>query len=79
MAERIIAPLRDEAEFTEIFDELLTRSGVSLKSERTRPLIYALYKRLIEVSRVMNLTAISECSAVAEKHMLDSILPPLMM
>ena len=76
MAERIIAPLKSEAEFTEIYKSLAAASGMDYTSPETCRLFYGIYERLIETSKFFNLTAITECAAVAERHLVDSALLP---
>ncbi len=74
MAERIIAPLRDESEFSETYLRLANAAGLSYTSPRTVELFYGVYKRLVETSHYFNLTAVTECAAVAERHIVDSAL-----
>ena len=74
MAERIIAPLKIETEFTEIYKSLSETAGMSYISPDTCRLFYGIYERLIETSKFFNLTAITECAAVAERHLVDSAL-----
>lgn len=76
MAERIIAPLKSEAEFTEIYKSLSDAANLSYNSPETCRLFYGIYERLIETSKFFNLTAITECAAVAERHLVDSALLP---
>jgi len=75
MAERIIAPLRSEAEFCEIYLSLADAAGLPFEKAETVSLFYGIYRELVETSRFFNLTAITECAAVAERHIIDSLLP----
>ena len=72
MAERIIAPLASKAEFTEIYKSLAKEAGMTYTSDVTCDMFYGIYERLIETSKF----AITECAAVAERHLVDSALLP---
>ncbi len=74
MAERIIAPVKAIAEFSEIYLELAEAASLPYTSEKTVELFYELYRRLVETSKYFNLTAVTECAAVAERHIVDSAL-----
>lgn len=75
MAERIIAPLKTEAEFKEIYLALAEKAELPFTADDTVSLFYGIYKNLVETSKFFNLTAITECAAVAERHIIDSALP----
>ena len=75
MAERIIAPLRSEAEFKEIYLSLAESACLPYTADDTVSLFYGIYKNLVETSKFFNLTAITECAVVAERHIVDSALP----
>lgn len=75
MAERIIAPLKSEAEFKEIYLTLAEAASLPFVKDETVSLFYGVYRELVETSRFFNLTAITECAAVAERHIIDSALP----
>lgn len=74
MAERIVAPLREQSEFTEIYLSLAERAALTYTSPRTLELFYGIYRKLVETSHHFNLTAVTECAAVAERHIVDSAL-----
>lgn len=75
MAERIVAPLKSEAEFKEIYLSLAEAANLPFTADDTVSLFYGVYRELAETSRFFNLTAITECDAVAERHIVDSALP----
>lgn len=74
MAERIISPLKEIEEFSNIYLELAKKAALPYTSPRTTELFYGLYRRLVETSQFFNLTAVTECAAVAERHIVDSAL-----
>ena len=57
---------------TQILNEGCRQLGISLTEEQTEQFMLY-YEKLIEVNRVMNLTAITEFEDVMRKHFLDSL------
>lgn len=57
---------------TQILNEGCRQMGISLTEEQTEQFMLY-YEKLIEVNRVMNLTAITEFEDVMRKHFLDSL------
>ena len=57
---------------TQILSEGCRQLGISLTEEQTEQFMLY-YEKLIEVNRVMNLTAITEFEDVMRKHFLDSL------
>lgn len=57
---------------TQILNEGCRQLGISLTEEQTEQFMLY-YEKLIEVNRVMNLTAITEFKDVMRKHFLDSL------
>lgn len=57
---------------TQILNEGCRQLGISLTEEQTEQFMFY-YEKLIEVNRVMNLTAITEFEDVMRKHFLDSL------
>ncbi|MBQ6789513.1 MAG: 16S rRNA (guanine(527)-N(7))-methyltransferase RsmG [Clostridia bacterium] len=77
MAERKIAPTVDEAVFAETYKRIAGEAGLCgdfLESSLIHTL-YGIYACLLEASHKFNLTAITEHTAVAERHIVDSLIP----
>ena len=61
----------------EVFMQALEQGANDYKIELTKEQkdqLSAYYVQLVETNRVMNLTGITEAAAVAEKHIIDSLL-----
>lgn len=77
MAERKIAPTVDAEAFALSYRRIAAEAGLSedfLTDSLVRTL-YGIYACLLEASRKFNLTAITEHTAVAERHIVDSLIP----
>ncbi len=77
MAERKIAPTVDEATFALSYRRIAGEAGLGedfLADSLVRTL-YGIYACLLEASHKFNLTAITEHTAVAERHLVDSLIP----
>ena len=77
MAERKIAPTVDEAVFADAYGRIAGEAGLGgdfLESSLIHTL-YGIYACLLEASHKFNLTAITEHEAVAERHIVDSLIP----
>ncbi len=67
-------------EFENIYRSLCGKClGGAFVSEKTASLMYGIYSALAEASGHFNLTAITDAHGVAEKHLIDSILPMKML
>lgn len=77
MAERKKVPVTSEESFVAFYTDFARAAGLSeafFAPDLTHDL-YSIYACLIEASSRFNLTAITEPSAVAERHILDSLIP----
>lgn len=77
MAERKIAPTVDESVFAETYKRIAGKAGLSedLMTDSLVHTLYGIYACLLEASHKFNLTAITEHEAVAERHIVDSLIP----
>ena len=77
MAERKIAPTVDESVFAEAYKRIASEAGLSedLMTSSLVHTLYGIYACLLEASHKFNLTAITEHTAVVERHILDSLIP----
>ena len=67
-------------EFDIIYRDLCGKClGEAFSDEKTASLMYGIYSSLAEASRHFNLTAITDAPGVAEKHIVDSVLPMKML
>ncbi len=77
MAERKIFPTVDEATFAVTYKKCA--EAASLEEDFTTDTLihylYGIYSCLLEASHKFNLTAITEHTAVAERHIVDSLIP----
>ena len=81
MAERKICDTKSFDEFAPIYREIAEKAGLTgaYLDEGLTALLYGVYAELLDGSRRMNLTAITECAAVCERHLVDSLIPVSML
>ena len=77
MAERKIAPTVDEETFADVYKRIAGEAGLSgdLLENSLIHTLYGIYACLLEASHKFNLTAITEHTAVVERHIVDSLIP----
>lgn len=77
MAERKIAPTVDAETFTSAYKRIADEAGLPEEclTESLTHTLYGIYACLLEASHKFNLTAITEHEAVAERHIVDSLIP----
>ncbi len=81
MAERKICELKSFDDFAPIYRDTAKKAGLpeAYLEDGVTALLYGVYAELIAGSHKMNLTAITECSAVCERHLVDSLIPVSML
>ena len=77
MAERKIAPTASLAEFTEAYEKIAREAGLSegFFTPELEASLYGIYENLLDASHRFNLTAITDLEGVAERHLVDSLIP----
>ncbi|MBR5632987.1 MAG: 16S rRNA (guanine(527)-N(7))-methyltransferase RsmG [Clostridia bacterium] len=77
MAERKIAPTVDESTFALSYRRIAAEAGLDgeFLTDSLVHTLYGIYACLLEASHKFNLTAITEHTAVAERHLVDSLIP----
>lgn len=77
MAERKISPTVEESVFAATYKECAEAAslGEEFLKDGLIHSLYGIYSCLLEASHKFNLTAITEHTAVAERHIVDSLIP----
>lgn len=69
-----------EREFSELYRTAAQISlGEPFAKDELVGLLYGIYRNLVETNTRFNLTAVTEPSAVVEKHLIDSLIPAKLM